>query len=188
MVVDKVIHFIRGVSSFVWFFFTCMHPCTHMSTLCIPMDSSPSRLLCLWDFLGKNSGVACHFLLQIFHISCIGRWILYHWVTWEAWYFFVGTKMCPLYSDSNSNIMTQNSTLFLILFLPLFHSVAQISYSYFTYLFCYFCFQSLFPTFYLMLSFLVALTNMNHNTIDKTSKTEKCYSKSDKSQIIVFVY
>ena len=102
--------------------------------------------------------------------------------------FFVGTKMCPPYSDSNSNIMTQNSTLFLILFLPLFHSVAQISYSYFTYLFCYFCFHSLFPTFYLMLSFLVALTNMNHNTIDKTSKTEKCYSKSDKSQIIVFVY
>ena len=19
------------------------------------------------------------------HISCIGRWILYHWETWEAW-------------------------------------------------------------------------------------------------------
>ena len=24
----------------------------------------PSRLLCPWDFLGKNTGVGCHFLLQ----------------------------------------------------------------------------------------------------------------------------
>ena len=33
-----------------------------MSTLFDPMD--PSKILCLWDFLGKNSGVGCHFLLQ----------------------------------------------------------------------------------------------------------------------------
>ena len=47
----------------------------------------PTRLLHLWDFPGKNTGVGCHFLLQgIFltqgsnHVSCIsvmGRWILY---------------------------------------------------------------------------------------------------------------
>ena len=30
-------------------------------TLCDPMDT---RLLCPWDFLGKGSGVGCHFLLQ----------------------------------------------------------------------------------------------------------------------------
>ena len=24
----------------------------------------PTRLLCPWDFLGKNTGVGCHFLLQ----------------------------------------------------------------------------------------------------------------------------
>ena len=28
----------------------------------LPMDST--RLLCLWDFPGKNIGVSCHFLLQ----------------------------------------------------------------------------------------------------------------------------
>ena len=28
------------------------------------MDCSPARLLCLWDFPGKNTGVGCHFLLQ----------------------------------------------------------------------------------------------------------------------------
>ena len=29
-----------------------------------PIDCSPTRLLCLWDFLGKNSGVGCYFSLQ----------------------------------------------------------------------------------------------------------------------------
>ena len=26
------------------------------------MDCSPTRLLCPWDFPGKNTGVSCHFL------------------------------------------------------------------------------------------------------------------------------
>ena len=34
-------------------------------TLCIPMDCIYSaRLLCPWDFPGKNIGVGCHLLLQ----------------------------------------------------------------------------------------------------------------------------
>ena len=51
----------------------------------------PIRFLHPWDFPGKNTQVGCHFLLQgIFptkgwtHVSCIGRWILYHWATWES--------------------------------------------------------------------------------------------------------
>ena len=49
------------------------------------------RLLCLWDFPGKNAEVGCHFLPQgIFQtqgsnlhlLHC--RWILYHWATREA--------------------------------------------------------------------------------------------------------
>ena len=43
---------------------------------------TPARLLCPWDFPGKNTGVGCHFLLEwIFPslmdqtwVSCIGRW------------------------------------------------------------------------------------------------------------------
>ena len=49
------------------------------------------QLLCPWNSPGKNTGASCHFLLQgIFptrdwtHVSCIGRWILYHWATREA--------------------------------------------------------------------------------------------------------
>ena len=54
----------------------------------------PNRLLCQRDFLGKNTRVGCHFLLQgssrprdqtyFSYISYMGRWILYHQVTWEA--------------------------------------------------------------------------------------------------------
>ena len=29
-----------------------------------PHGLQPARLLCPWDFLGKNTGVGCHFLLQ----------------------------------------------------------------------------------------------------------------------------
>ena len=33
-------------------------------TLGNPMDCKPVRLLCPWDFPGKNTGVGCHFLSQ----------------------------------------------------------------------------------------------------------------------------
>ena len=71
----------------------CAHVRAHAHTRalsCSVMSDSlwlhglyPSRLLCLWNFPGKITGVECHFLLQgifpihISCISCIGRWILY---------------------------------------------------------------------------------------------------------------
>ena len=36
--------------------------------LCLTLPShglKPTRLLCPWDFPGKNTGVGCHFLLQV---------------------------------------------------------------------------------------------------------------------------
>ena len=57
-------------------------------------DQTP-RLLCSWDFPGKNTGVGCHFLFQgnswlrikpkspaLHLLHC--KQILYHWTTWEA--------------------------------------------------------------------------------------------------------
>ena len=51
----------------------------------------PTRVLCPWDFPGKNTGVGSHsLLLGIFltrdrtHVSCSGRWILHCWATWDA--------------------------------------------------------------------------------------------------------
>ena len=59
-------------------------------TLAIPWTVA-TRLLCPWDFPGKNTGVDCYFLLQgvfptqgsnpcLFHC----RRIIYHWATREA--------------------------------------------------------------------------------------------------------
>ena len=35
----------------------------------LPYGLWPTRLLCPWDSPGKNTGVSCHFLLQLSHIS-----------------------------------------------------------------------------------------------------------------------
>ena len=46
-------------------------------SLCDPMDYSPPRLLCSWDFPGKNTGMGCHFLLQgIFSIPGLNPHLL----------------------------------------------------------------------------------------------------------------
>ena len=38
--------------------------CPVMSNSLRPHGLQPTRLLCLWDFPGKNTRVSCHFLLQ----------------------------------------------------------------------------------------------------------------------------
>ena len=56
-------------------------------TLCDPIDCSPpARLLCLWNFPGKNTGVGGHSLLQGIFLTqgsnpglLHGRQILYFW-------------------------------------------------------------------------------------------------------------
>ena len=65
-----------------------------------------TRLLCPWNFPGKNTGAGCCFLLQgssrprdrTFNswVSCIGRQILYYCTTWEAL-----TKMRTIFSWSH---------------------------------------------------------------------------------------
>ena len=46
-----------------WFWFCCClvtQSCLTLQTHCL----APARLLCPWDFWGKNTGVSWHFLLQ----------------------------------------------------------------------------------------------------------------------------
>ena len=45
-------------------------------TLCDPMDT---RLLHPWDFLGKSTGVGCHFLLQGILLTQGSNLCLLHW-------------------------------------------------------------------------------------------------------------
>ena len=54
---------------------TCMHACM-LSHLVLPdfvwpHRQQPTRLLCLQDSLGKNTGVGCHFLLLYLHGSSL---------------------------------------------------------------------------------------------------------------------
>ena len=49
------------------------------------------RLLYPWDFPGKHTGVDCHFFSSgssqprdLISVFCPGRWILYHWATWDC--------------------------------------------------------------------------------------------------------
>ena len=36
-----------------------------------PHRRQPTRLPCPWDSPGKNTGVGCHFLLQLCHLNCV---------------------------------------------------------------------------------------------------------------------
>ena len=53
-------------------------------TLCDPMNHSLPGFSIHGNSLGKNTRVDCHdlpqgiFLTQGSHVSCIGRWVLYH--------------------------------------------------------------------------------------------------------------
>ena len=44
---------------------SCVHACSVIQSDSLqPYRLQPARLLCPWDFPGKNTGVSCHFLLQ----------------------------------------------------------------------------------------------------------------------------
>ena len=45
-------------------YFVCVYACSVMSNSLWPHGRQLARLLCPWDFPGKNTRVGCHFLLQ----------------------------------------------------------------------------------------------------------------------------
>ena len=64
-------------------------------TLATPWTIAHQYSLCPWDFPGKNTGVGCHFLLQIFLTQGLKPHLLHwqadffffffnHWATWET--------------------------------------------------------------------------------------------------------
>ena len=63
----------------------CMLSTQLCPTLCDPINCSPPRLLCPWNFPGKNTGMCCHFLLQENFLTqrsnpCLLH-LLHHWAT-----------------------------------------------------------------------------------------------------------
>ena len=74
------------------------------ATLWMVRTQWTTRLLCSWNFPGKNTGFGCQFLLQGYSqhtdwievscVSCIGRQILYHCATWKPHWAPMFTISC----------------------------------------------------------------------------------------------
>ena len=56
-----------------------MLSCSVMPNSLQPRGLYPTRLLCPWDFSGKNAGVGCHFLLQGIFPNQGSNLHLLHW-------------------------------------------------------------------------------------------------------------
>ena len=85
----------------------CMPTCSVVSNSLQPSGLEPARLLCSWNFLGKNTGVRCHFPPQgIFpieesnlHLLCLLHWqadslLLCHLGFPTPWYVCLVPQSC----------------------------------------------------------------------------------------------
>ena len=89
----------------------------------------PTRLLCPWGFPGKNTGVGVissskgsswpRYRSCISCISCIGRWVLYHYATWETPFYYLPSNYCGDYVFSKT---CYGPTLLIQAFIPLYKS------------------------------------------------------------------
>ena len=91
----------------------CVFSCSVIANSLQPHGLQPARLLCPWNFLGKNTGVGCHFLLQgIFPTQrtnpCL--WSPLHWQAASLplhhlgspeslWYCCPVAKLCQILYD-----------------------------------------------------------------------------------------
>ena len=80
-------------------------PCSIVSDPLRP-HKYPARLLCPWDFPGKNTGAGCHFLLQgIFltqdqtHISCLAGEFFTAWASRETYKDKASWWLCKTWSS-----------------------------------------------------------------------------------------
>ena len=78
----------------------------------------PTKLLCPWDSPGRNTGVGCHFLVwsgssqprgqtnrtRVSCISCIGRWVLYHWAAWKSLFILDIVSMVYIHQSQFPNL------------------------------------------------------------------------------------
>ena len=74
------------------------------STICCAQYTCPSRLLCPWNFSGKNTGAGCHFLLhRIFPIQGSNPRFFFLWY-WEVNIFTTESPGKPKINDSSIKI------------------------------------------------------------------------------------
>ena len=61
-----------------------MGSCSVVSDSLRPHELQPTRLLCPWNFPGKNTGVGCHALLQGISLTQGSNPHLLHLLHWQA--------------------------------------------------------------------------------------------------------
>ena len=67
-----------------------------------PHGLQSTRLLCLWDFPGKNTGVGCHFLLQGIFLTQGSNLCLLHWQVGSFPLNHQGSPWCSPKEKKNS--------------------------------------------------------------------------------------
>ena len=67
------------VSDSLWPHGLMIRACSVVSDSLWPHGLQPARLLCPWNFPGKNTGVNCHFLLQGIFLTQESNLHLLHW-------------------------------------------------------------------------------------------------------------
>ena len=71
------------VTHYTYIYYMYVHACSvtkSCPTLCVPMDWLwPTRVLCPWNSLGKNTGVGCHSFHQGIFLTQGSNWNLLHW-------------------------------------------------------------------------------------------------------------
>ena len=79
-------------------------------TLCNPMDFSPPGssvhgivLARILEWVAISSSRGFSWPRDWTHVSCIGRWILYHWATWEASNLWVRYYYYPHLTDKETD-------------------------------------------------------------------------------------
>ena len=75
--------------------------CSVVSNSLWPHGLKPTRLLCPWNFSGKNTGAGCHFLLKgIFPIqgSNLCLWPLQHWQADSLSLLYLESPICTIHT------------------------------------------------------------------------------------------
>ena len=109
----------------VWWDCCCLFAKSYL-TLLTPHGLQPARLLCPWDFPGKNTGEGCHFLLQgIFPILglnlCLLLWqtdslplsLLGSYVRYNIYVIYIWYNNLYVTSGFNLSYLVQMSPRFL---------------------------------------------------------------------------
>ena len=99
------IYFTSPDSSFCPLCFLVAQSCP---TLLWPRGVEPTRLLCLWDFPGKNTGVGCHFLPQGIFLTQGSNLRFLHW---QADSFPLSHYPRDIQKDTKAKYFYQDSTV-----------------------------------------------------------------------------